>query len=144
MVFFLQPGRRREKSAPLLSCCGGLPGSFRNSLYVWEETGDWQEWVDDQSEAFTHLVDGLNSFMNRPQAPWMELYSWFLKQPEYKKRWIRCWTRLLFPIFPTFSKAAVRALYGKLENSVTTLENYSLCLCPFPSVRPVSFPKRGK
>lgn len=100
------------------------------TVQMWEETGDWQEWVDDQSEAFTHLVDGLNQLHEQaPKAPWMELYSWFLKQPEYKKLVDQVLDAAFISYISTpLSKAAVRALYGnRLENSVTTLENYSAC-----------------
>lgn len=97
---------------------------------VWEDGDDWREWVDDESEAFSHMVDGLNRLHETaPQAAWMELYSWFAKQPAYKKRLDQVLDAAFISyISRPLSQAAVRALYGqKLENSVTTLENYSSC-----------------
>ena len=52
-----------------------------------------------------------------------------LKQPEYKKLVDQVLDAAFISYISTpLSKAAVRALYGnRLENSVTTLENYSAC-----------------
>lgn len=81
-------------------------------------------------QAVSFVLEGLSrSRSQEPEAAWKELWSWYLRSPQWSELCER-WLESAFRQTPqdTVGKSVARALYGTtLEGSVTRLERFSAC-----------------
>ena len=76
-----------------------------------------------------YIVSGLQKKAESLDAAWQELYTWYKKNPEWRKR-VEQIVAAAFYTNPSsnLKKEIAEALYGTiLENSVTRLEKFSAC-----------------
>ncbi len=95
-----------------------------------ENNEHWSELLYNEDTAFEQWIKGLGQIQkSHMKDSWMELYSWFFNQENYKDKIKGLLDAAFISYMSTpLSKAAVHALYGDtLENSITTLENFASC-----------------
>ncbi|MBS6194185.1 MAG: helicase-exonuclease AddAB subunit AddB [Clostridiales bacterium] len=86
--------------------------------------------AEQAGQAVELLLAGLQkSREEEPDDQWKELFSWFLKSPQWQEK-CRRWLKGAFCRKPEdrIAKSVARALYGTtLENSATELEKFAAC-----------------
>ncbi len=103
-------------------------------LYPKLSVQDADEWLLAQKEltgeiGIDYLIQGLHQEFAGTDASWNELYSWYLRNPEWKKK-IEQLLQAGFYHRPMdgMSKAIAKELYGEhFETSITRMERFSSC-----------------
>ena len=108
-----------------------IRGMYPGIRVVDEDAQGWsRERIAAPGNGFPYLIQGMKELKEgKMDLEWAELYSWYLRQEEYRGRV----ERLAEAVFLTWAdeglgKEIARALYGSvLENSVSRLERFAAC-----------------
>ncbi len=108
-----------------------IRGMYPGIRVVDEDAQGWsRERIAAPGNGFPYLIQGMKELKDgKLDMEWAELYSWYLRQEEYRGRV----ERLAEAVFLTWAdeglgKEIARALYGSvLENSVSRLERFAAC-----------------